>query len=1441
MTVAVRTVNVAQRSAFEWSPSLVSIDEWHRIAQRLEPKNNNNKAHKKLSPSLQHLELLHALQSLTTVRQLAFSPSCGIHADIFVPWWKDTLEDETTKNTNGSSHNRGAPKLKRRLSSLVEQRDGRYRSIHPVQATVSALPTVPPLLSNKKTRLPMRSDVGFPNASTEEIQRKQMEVQQETEWEEASPRLIVLVTSDDLGTAVQEEKRHGPSKQHLEWNGGGLLGMPWAGKELLRTKELSALHFSRKTSLIANSNNGEENANSNDKIKSNNHQEENRDLAAKRKLLEPNRYSVLAPPLDAGYSKTLGWRPRPFHDRPPGMEYLMCWPLEVSFDVKDFEPLVCSLALYSLPTGPRTSDSRETKNGGVYGKMSEEFTFQAGNWDDRIDLDPSIFSHLLANPKRNKGNNTLDVQAEEDLLENWCKRKQKAIFSYDPLAIPDGKESLHWVLQIFRVAHSESGAAYLQNEHLKRNGSVSKLFRGKSPMKQKNSSKNEGNLEVQEAGVNQFFEKFGTKCMMPLAYGVTPVFPGACDPSSDSCENDTMNFPKGRVQDLTLYASPSEPESQEDFVRRLSEAAHYQAFANGSNSSSSLGTTTQVLDTTATSELASMTSSALDHSISNTASNLTTSSHSDEKTSKLGNNSPPHKKKSIAQRIFKSPVKATRSLSGSSASASHYSTNGSVSSNRVLLKNHTNKPSIDKNSFKPLAASVNLFTSKLSVDFLQTMLSEPSDMDGFVFKQHPSHGNQVPKILCDVSGDFAVMIEDREMDKKRSNLTRLPCHRKPAGYIAASEIREILYLPARPEKQYDLDVPPSYRSHINLLYLYPLLLRLPAPQKNSKVKKDSRGSVYTVRVRLLRSSFSPDVDQVSGKIVSSNNALEAFHNPYPWAGPALLKEVYTKVPLEATKTKNAKHGGQGSKYAQPMRDELKLRLPLVLDGTFYLEFALFELVSDSTEGGAGVSMQIIGENTIPLSSSSVRDAAGGVRVATVIPNGCHRLGLGDFKFYVESRVISSIHIGDAAVAVALRDFPVAAVNNDNDNVGDRARSMVSRFAPAVGNASAHSTRGDPSRKEIVTFPTLFSNASNGNLAGHFQLLLYMHLSNLIDPSGTDGSPNRSSHGELMMGCMRSLFEIFNKVKARLDSSTTSSAVMHIVASDSRKRFDVFLKKILDDYEESFLSPSRLSGIEEEGASDMGSDIVDFVEARTGSTTKDGIVDEEEFLDEGAVRVRHKDSLRTGIDARLSKRGSAGMDITSVSSFSRVAYGASKLDRLRIEAEMYYEGGRFALPVFDDDETVVTAGTSLHNIAELKRKQMAAASLERQNNGATSLEQQNNGATFLSIRQDKSGDYFTDSSVKAATAAASRVINDQKKEYSSSDGLAKKVKTVAKVMLQPCVGPDDSSTSPRRLNLDCGRSSRQNRRASPNSVVSRAVTKPTQLDATEAEKVSSEIS
>jgi hypothetical protein len=458
-------------------------------------------------------------------------------------------------------------------------------------------------------------------------------------------------------------------------------------------------------------------------------------------------------------------------------------------------------------------------------------------------------------------------------------------------------------------------------------------------LKSKRSTKSTDDSKTTADKANKVFAKFGTHLLTPLCFGVSR-FLSIPEHGSDDESPEAMQWPQGQVRHVQLYVSGS-PESQEAFVERLRDVVAPNADAGG-----------PVVDTSVP--------------IDEVRSDDTTDSKESWETTK---------KKSLAKRIFRSPK---------------------PSKSRSPMPTPVPPPvPMRRTMAEPIQGSARLFLSSLKTDFLQSMLVSPSILED---KGRMERSKRLPKLFVDVSGDFAVVLDRHQTEqivepgadvvKKRSDLLRLPPAIEPAGYVGTSEFREILYLPARPDKRYDVDSPLSCRSLLNLLYLYPRLLRLSPDTKSRKI------SSFTIRIRVIHTQIT--VDEETGEAVSRSYPLHLFHNPSPWAGPDLLNAVYTKVVASPGSTIDSKAG-------IPIKDEVKVRLPKILDGSYSLEFKLYSVESSPS---AGMALLPVSETSIPLSSSSPRDGGSGSRVATVIPNGKHRLELRDFQLQLETRLVS---------------------------------------------------------------------------------------------------------------------------------------------------------------------------------------------------------------------------------------------------------------------------------------------------------------------------------------------------------------------------------------------------------------------------------------------------
>ena len=705
---------------------------------------------------------------------------------------------------------------------------------------------------------------------------------------------------------------------------------------------------------------------------------------------------------------------------------------------------------------------------------------------------------------------------------------------------------------------------------------------------------------------------------------------------------------------------------------------------------------------------------------------------------------------------------------------------------------------------------------------------------------------RLARVLVDVSGDSAIMVDPRKdptissagaredvftgststigdgLTRKRSSLIRLPAPANPAAYSDAAEFREVLFLPPRLDKTYDTkDTPPSYRSFLNLLYLYPKLLRLDdnhdsssRSSKNSGNKHQRRGGSekigekncrYTIRIRLVQSSTG--LDKNSGMVESFNNVLGQFHSPAPWAGPALLNSVYTRIPGDGSLLHHETNGNDNVQddinAGIPLKDEFKLRLPMVLDGSYFLHFSLFSIDihddlgdSDSMSGGgssrsengdkgSGISLLPLAEATIPLSSSSTRDSMTGIKSTTVIPNGCHRLKLGEFRLHLETRLVSSVHVSDAAVATALREFPLLARDDLMHGTlsvvaGEQLKELV-LFAKQTSASRASGATG--SSPDKVAYSSLFSKASANALIGHFEELMYMHLSNLVASEGS--IPNVELSSNFLAENVQSLLEICRRIKLSFLSGGDFRQ------GAGRRRLEAFIKSRIDSFDEGLLCAGarpRHESSEEDAASEAPP--AEELRRLNSATHQSDLAEDErhyrEEFDGGAIRRRNRDSVRSGIDIRISRTFSA-MESTTTVPFSRVAYGASKTDRMKLEAELHNENGGLSYLVDDDEETVYTAASMLESVNDATIADARDAFAEKIKWGTTAQKQ---GPEFLGTE--------TSSVVDTPEDADPTLPLPDLRDWQSYSrtfgefGLAKRVRHAAHVMLSPCVAPNVST-------------------------------------------------
>lgn len=408
--VTCRTVDVSNRVAYE-RKSIVTPEDIYQYVTDGKNENINRETISnrinKISPSIQHTELLDAILKIKSIRQLCWSPFLNENADPFFGW--EDEDDDTSyqpsSNDTADRTKRKKRQLEEKRKRLVAKRGGRYKALDPKEYILSVLPDHEPQLTNIKRRLPRRSDVGFPNATKEEIELKQSEIAKEAKLEEISPRLLILLSSDDVGTELSTTFGKSP--------------LPYASSALLDAKAATKVSVVRETKR-----------------------------QCQTRKIRPDRLSFFAPPLDATPSSQLIWRARPFFDQPPGLINTVVIPLNVKFEVGNIEPLVCTLSLYYLPPKDELLDEECCR-----GKISEDFIFPSGDW-----------KNLLSE----KGGEDIAKQMRIPFDDKTTKnRLRKAIFSYDPYDITtkhgslDGEKHLFLLLQVHKVVHRGAINAYV--------------------------------------------------------------------------------------------------------------------------------------------------------------------------------------------------------------------------------------------------------------------------------------------------------------------------------------------------------------------------------------------------------------------------------------------------------------------------------------------------------------------------------------------------------------------------------------------------------------------------------------------------------------------------------------------------------------------------------------------------------------------------------------------------------------------------------------------------------------------------------------------------------------------------------------------------------------------------------------------------------------------
>ena len=1241
---------------------------------------NSKSRLKKLSPSPQYIELLEMMSQIQSVRQLCWSPIVSREADPFFGWGSEDEEEDEVENNDTiindnlektkdgttiipvtmptkSTKERDQRKkilLKRKRRKIAASMLGlRCNQINPEEYAEKTLLDHAPLLTNVRRRLPMRSDVGFPKATEEEITLKQREIAKEAQLEEVSPRLIVLLSSDDVGSppvmdvdkSIDKKLRH-----RLKYS---LPGMPFAGKELTILKRMQ----NRPSITLRDDLGIQLCGNCSEKVR-------------------PDPSSMFAPPTDSGMSSSEMWRSRPFSDRPAGMSYAVAIPVDVRFSAGKFEPLVCTLALYCLPK-ETTAEAKKFR-----GKISEDHIFPAGDWGNLLE---EKAGEILA---RQFG---MSKESAENGIPKR-RRTKKALFSFDPTALPKnehgGLDSLFLVMNVHKVTHRDAGAAYMNHSSAKISSSSTKktfsgLFFGTSSSSTSSLSSRH-NVSVAKSRAKSAFDAFGSQLLTPFCFGILPLLPR--DPEIQVNDNEGFMWPNGVSQSMVMFSHPIKPESHDAFLNRISTTAARTNFHSN------------IVD-----------------EVTNSVSNVDSISFDDDSNI-------------IA-------ISSEDSMNSRSVGPKRRRLKFKFRNNKTPKRQLVDMADVLNDDTYLMDGTAIFFTSKIGVDFSQTLLQQPSFLQREDTKDH-----SLPRLLVDVSGDCAIMLNPEHgtsSRKKRSNLIRLPPSTKSSGYSDSCEIREILYLPFQNEMKYESAPCFSPRTSLNLIYLYPRLIR-----KVSSEQENERKMCYSVRVQLVQQSLK--INEDTGVMSPVYVPSESIYNPTPGGGP-LLQSVYTKIPFGAT----GKHSKADVHKGIFLQDEIKVRLPTILDGSHYLQFTLYSiLLKADDKNGGGMIQNHVGDTFVPLSSSSTKESVSGKRVTTVIPNGLHRIEIGSFQVQIISRLVSTIHISDPAVATIVRDFTTL-------------------------DESIKMNRPEPFGI-FDQLSQILSKASEQSVYHNFHTLAFIHLRALVKVGMLEldiRSKKISVSNDILlkMEILRSLFKVIDKAKNRFSHLENDYGI------------ERFIKTFLDTFDEQYFNKNRF--MFPTAASSQSTSNISLESDQDFDIMKDIPANRTEDKHVNDVGVGKKQNIANFVDVKTLHERYANNAVP----FSRTAYGVSKIDRMKAEAELYEEG-QMMTELYDDDETVVTAST-WHSHPHLTLS-------------TNSFSTKRPNMTQTAIKAPTRNQASDINHLDTATIMSTSDHLDISTPLERARSMAKRVNLVAQIFTAPCTTPDIEATikSPVRRKL-----------------------------------------
>lgn len=636
----------------------------------------------------------------------------------------------------------------------------------------------------------------------------------------------------------------------------------------------------------------------------------------------------------------------------------------------------------------------------------------------------------------------------------------------------------------------------------------------------------------------------------------------------------------------------------------------------------------------------------------------------------------------------------------------------------------------------PMQGHFDIFSSFVGQDFTRVLLQEPPELSDLSCDE-PSTNR--PLLLTDVMGESAIGFDGETPNNADSKSLRSKMRRLPptpsSGYTCSFDIKEILYMPPRVSpRRYEEDAGLNTTTFLNLLYVYPRLIRSSNGLDN--VTKLSL-RVRVVEQELHEQSFDGDE--------AVYHPLQSIYNASCPAGPPMVESFHTKLVSTCNKSESK------SRRDVLLKDEIKIRLPDVVDRRHFLEFSLFA-VSYNFES------LIVAETTVPFIISSKESTAGG-RVTTIIPNGLHRIQLGEnFQIHIETRLASSIHVSDPAVATIVRDCPI----------------------PSFADSSKHLA--------IAPFVEMLNMASGQAIKRHFLSLMTLQLlclsnqpcplfyyESLFDMFGSDAAWHRLvawKSVDSLVACIRALFEILEKTK---------TCFLERDQSVAPAKFQQWIKSLIDSFDEKIYVVGDSPEGDENNIDEYDPSVEGDISFELGYSL--GGDSDKEANANSIPEIKPNLSMISRSSSMIRSPRKSIPSAVFEAPFSRKAFVATRFEQMQADAELLEDsGGNY----FDDDQTVVTFATTV--------SKMTFATLTSDVNKAP-------------VNPESKSSLAVDSSSKFSYGTPPRRSLSNSNDFSSTpfsfaskraEYMANRVNTMAQLVMAPCIAPslpDGMSSDP----------------------------------------------